>query len=124
VDAVLADGTPDTSGSPYSENIFTGECISVAMTFAYMGDRKTAEEVARRLMDNIVLRLSVGWELPNTIDAVTGEVVHAGRTFTRWSCGVCPWLLAARAFKRRARPEILSVGFSKALLSSLNVAVK
>ena len=76
VDAVLADGTPDTGGTPYSENIFTGECVSVAMTYAYAGDRKTAEEVVSRLMDDIVLRQGVGWDLPNTIDAVTGAVVH------------------------------------------------
>ena len=104
VDAVLADGTPDVGGSPYSQNIFTGECVSVAMTLAYGGDLKTAEEVVSRLMDDIVLRQSVGWELPNTIDAVTGGVVHGTDFYQMMVLWGLPLAFSGQSIKEACSP--------------------
>jgi uncharacterized protein (DUF608 family) len=76
VNAIRPDGTFDTSGSPHSDGIFTGECICVAMTMAFAGDVKTGNEIARRQMRNIVLQQGAAWDMPNITHSVSGEVLH------------------------------------------------
>ena len=73
--ALRPDGTIDPSGDTHSTAAFTGENICVAMTYLYAGQRAAGEDLARRLMENLVLRQGVGWDLPNQVNPESGEVV-------------------------------------------------
>ncbi|HZZ38145.1 MAG TPA: hypothetical protein VFE06_03365, partial [Acidobacteriaceae bacterium] len=58
-----------------SNGIFTGECLVAAATLIYEGRRDDGMEIARRMMEAIVLRDAAGWEMPNILDA-EGKVLH------------------------------------------------
>ena len=72
--AIKPDGTVDTDGKLQSTGIFTGETVCLAATYAYAGDKKTADECASMLMDNIIFGQRVEWDLPNNVDPETGKV--------------------------------------------------
>ncbi|MGA2404578.1 MAG: GH116 family glycosyl hydrolase, partial [Syntrophobacteraceae bacterium] len=76
VNALRPDGSFDTSGSPHSDGIFTGECVCVAMTMGYAGDGKTGNEIAERQMQNIIFRQGAGWDMRNIVHSVTGKILH------------------------------------------------
>jgi len=76
LNATRPDGSVDESGGRHSTDIFTGETICLACTFACAGDSETAEEIAHKLMENIALRQRAAWDMPNIIDRETGEVAY------------------------------------------------
>lgn len=76
VNAIRPNGAFDTCGSPYSDGIFTGECICVAMTMLYAGHSDTGSEIARRAMHNVVLRQGAAWDIPNIVNSSSGEIIH------------------------------------------------
>jgi uncharacterized protein (DUF608 family) len=75
LNAVRADGTIDPDNEQ-SREIFPGENMVVAMTMMYAEDRETGLEVARRVVDNLVLRQRVEWDMPNRVDPVDGSVTY------------------------------------------------
>lgn len=72
--AIRRDGTTDPGGELHSTGIFTGETVCLACTLAYNEDKQTAEEVALKVVDNIVRNQRVEWDLPNNINPETGKV--------------------------------------------------
>lgn len=75
LNAVRPDGTIDPDNEQ-SREIFPGENMVVAMTMMYTGDRETGLEVARRVIDNLVLRQRVEWDMPNRVDPADGKVTY------------------------------------------------
>lgn len=74
--AIRPGGDLDTSGGRQSTGIFTGECIATAATLAYAGDRVAALDLARRMMEDIVIRQRAAWDMPNILDGASGAVLH------------------------------------------------
>jgi uncharacterized protein (DUF608 family) len=74
--AIRPDGTVDPDGKLQSTGIFTGETVCLACTYAYAGDKQTAEECAFKLMNNLALGRRVEWDLPNNVSPETGEVTY------------------------------------------------
>jgi uncharacterized protein (DUF608 family) len=75
LNAAKRDGKREDSGGRQSNGIFTGECLVAAATLIYEGRRDDGMEIARRMMEAIVLRDAAGWEMPNILDA-EGKVLH------------------------------------------------
>jgi uncharacterized protein (DUF608 family) len=64
------DGTQELA----TYGIFPPETLILGMTYMYHGDRDTGAEICRKCMDNIVLRQGKEWDMPNMVNAETGEV--------------------------------------------------
>jgi non-lysosomal glucosylceramidase len=79
MNATRADGSLDHTAPPHSDGIFTGECLCLAATLAYENRATLGEEIARHMMEAIVLQDGAGWEMPNILDA-EGRVIH-GKDF-------------------------------------------
>lgn len=52
---------------------FVPEMIILAMTYIYQGDKEAGLDLARRTMENLVLRQRIPFDLPNQIKCSTGE---------------------------------------------------
>jgi uncharacterized protein (DUF608 family) len=117
VNAIRPDGAFDTSGTPHSDGIFTGDCICVAMTMGYAGDWETGNEVARRQMQNIALRQGAAWDMPNLVHAVTGEVIH-GHDFYQM---MILWGLPLAMSRQNINQACKSEGFIGRILSAASV---
>jgi hypothetical protein len=68
-------GKLDHSGTPQSDGIFTGECLSAAATIIYEDRASDGMEMARRMMAAIVLESRAGWEMPNLLNS-DGKIIH------------------------------------------------
>jgi uncharacterized protein (DUF608 family) len=68
-------GKLDHSGTPQSDGIFTGECLSAAATIIYEGRANDGIEMARRMMEAIVVQSRAGWEMPNLLNS-DGKIIH------------------------------------------------
>jgi len=64
------DGTQELN----TYGIFPPETLILGMTYMYQGDKQAGLEVCRRSMENIVLRQGKEWDMPNMVNADTGEV--------------------------------------------------
>ncbi|MHB9037977.1 MAG: GH116 family glycosyl hydrolase [Armatimonadota bacterium] len=74
--AICPDSSVDHTGEPHSNGMFTGETICLACEYAYAGDKDTAEAIAYKLIENIVMQQGVEWDMPNAIDPETGKVSY------------------------------------------------
>jgi len=54
--------------------IFPPETLILGMTYLYQGDKETGLEICRQCMENLVVRQKKEWDLPNMVNAETGEV--------------------------------------------------
>lgn len=76
LNAVRPDGSIDDGGPRHSTEIFAAENLAVAMTLFYHGDADTAHELSHRVMNNVVLRQRVPWDMPNMYEPENGEITH------------------------------------------------
>ena len=76
MNAIRPDGSIDDTGPIHSTEIFPGENIAVAMTMMYHGDTSTGSELAQRVMNNIVIRQRVPWDMPNMYEPENGTITH------------------------------------------------
>jgi len=105
VNALRPDGTLDTSGSPHSDGIFTGECVCVAMSMGYSGDATTANEIAERQMHNIVFRQGAAWDMPNIVHSTTGEILHGHDFYQMMILWGLPLALSKQSIHQACQPE-------------------
>lgn len=103
LDAARPDGSIDSSGSPQSDGIFTGECACVAATMAYNGQTETAIEIARRLYESIVLKERRGWDMPNLLDA-SGHVTHGTDFYQNMILWALPLAIASLSIHEACSP--------------------
>jgi uncharacterized protein (DUF608 family) len=75
LNAVRPDGTIDPDNEQ-SREIFPGENMVIAMTMMYAGGQESGLEVARRVIDNLVLRQRVEWDMPNRVHPADGRVTY------------------------------------------------
>ena len=54
--------------------IFPAETLILGMTYMYKGDMKSGMKVCFDCMNNLVLRQGKCWDMPNMVNADTGEV--------------------------------------------------
>jgi uncharacterized protein (DUF608 family) len=90
------DGTQELA----TYGIFPPETLILGMTYLYHGDRDTGSEICQKCMDNIVLRQGKEWDMPNMVNADTGEV----RFGTDYYQMMILWALPA-AFDRQSIAE-------------------
>jgi uncharacterized protein (DUF608 family) len=76
MNAIRPDGSVDESGPAHSTEIFAAENLAVAMTLMYHGDVDTGKELAHRVMNNVVLRQRVPWDMPNMFEPENGTITH------------------------------------------------
>ena len=62
--AFHADGRKNLDGGHQSTDIFLGECLVLASTMLYAGEGETGLEIARQLMETIVLKNGRAWDMP------------------------------------------------------------
>jgi uncharacterized protein (DUF608 family) len=67
------DGRRNSDGAHQSIDIFLGECMVLASTMLYTGEQETGLEIARQLMETIVLKNGRAWDMPGFLDNDTGE---------------------------------------------------
>ncbi|MFS8082694.1 MAG: GH116 family glycosyl hydrolase, partial [Ginsengibacter sp.] len=103
MNAVCPDGALDISGAPLSNGIFTGECIAAAATMAYEGLPDDGMEVARRMMEAIVLRNGAGWELPNLLNT-DGKIIHGDDFYQMMIIWALPLALRGEGIREACFP--------------------
>lgn len=67
------DGSVNNNGAHQSTDVFLGEIMVLAVTMIYAGDREVGIEIARQLMDAIVLLNGRAWDMPGFLNNDTGE---------------------------------------------------
>ena len=67
------DGSINTDGAHQSTDVFLGECLVLASTMLYCGEKETGLEIARQLMETIVLKNGCAWDMPGFLDNDTGK---------------------------------------------------
>lgn len=72
LNAVRTDGTRDPDNEQ-SREIFPAENLVVAMTMMYAGDRESGLRAAQRVVDNLILRQGLAWDMPNRVDPEDGR---------------------------------------------------
>ena len=102
--ALRPDGTIDETGSTHSTAAFAGENICVAMTYIYCGKRATGEDLARRVMENLVLRQGVEWDMPNQVNPETGQLVFGTDFYQMMIVWGLPLALAGQDISEACKP--------------------
>lgn len=101
VNGVRPDGTPDTTGEYHSASITIGETFCYAATCLYAGGPDTGMDMARRLYENIALRLRSPWNTTWNMDPQTGRLGWG----TEYYSNMCLWdLYGALTGKREFKP--------------------
>ncbi len=106
INGVRPDGAPDTSGKYHSAGITIGETFCYAATCLYAGGPPIGMEMAKRLYENIALRLRTPWNTTWNLDPLTGELGWGAEYYSN----MCIWdlygaLAGTRHLgKRGARP--------------------
>jgi uncharacterized protein (DUF608 family) len=54
--------------------IFPPETLILGMTYLYQGQREIGLQICQHCMENVVLRQGKQWDMPNMVNADTGEV--------------------------------------------------
>lgn len=103
LNSATRDGEIDDSGGRQSSGIFTGECLATAATLIYEGRRDDGLEIARRMMDAIVLKDAAGWELPNILDA-EGKVLHGDDFYQMMILWSLPLALQGHGIREASAP--------------------
>lgn len=103
LNAAKRDGTRDDSGGRQSSGIFTGECLATACTLIYEGRKEDGLEIARRMMDAIVVKDAAGWELPNILDA-DGTVLHGDDFYQMMMLWSLPLALRGHGIREATAP--------------------
>ncbi|MHB9038220.1 MAG: GH116 family glycosyl hydrolase [Armatimonadota bacterium] len=67
------DGSATHDGKHQSADIFLGECMVLAATMIYAGECEVGIEIARQLMEAIVLESGRAWDMPGFLDNDTGK---------------------------------------------------
>lgn len=67
------DGSVNPDGAHQSTDIFLGECMVLANTMIYAGEREVGIEIARQIMETIVLKNGRAWDMPGFLNNDTGE---------------------------------------------------
>ncbi|HWD18974.1 MAG TPA: GH116 family glycosyl hydrolase [Verrucomicrobiae bacterium] len=105
--ALRPDGAIDPTGSTHSQGTFPAENLCVAMTFSYMGRRAEGEDLARRVIENLVLRQGVGWDLPNQINPKTGAVTFGTDFYQMMIIWALPLAFSSEDIPTATRPGSL-----------------
>jgi len=66
------DGSVNQDGKHQSTDVFLGECMVLATTMIYAGEGEVGIEIARQLMETIVLKHGRAWDMPGFLDNDTG----------------------------------------------------
>ena len=106
VNAVGVDGLIDPDNEQ-SREILPGENIVVAMTLLYVADRETGLEVARRVVENLVVRQRVAWDMPNRVRSADGSVTFGTNVYQQ----MILWGLPAAIDGNNLREFTASGGF-------------
>jgi uncharacterized protein (DUF608 family) len=67
-----ADGRQNSDGGHQSTDIFLSECLVLASTMLYAGQQECGLEIARQLMETIVLHNGRAWDMPGFLDNDSG----------------------------------------------------
>ncbi len=87
INGVQPDGTPDTTGQYHSASITIGETYCYAATCLYAGGPDTGMDMARRLYENIALRLRTPWNTTWNMDPQTGRLGWGAEYYSN----LCLW---------------------------------
>ncbi len=71
---------------PYG--LFLSETLMVGMTYMYAGQRDTGLEICHRLMDNVVRRQRLSWDMPCILNGDTGSLYNGndyGQALILWT---------------------------------------
>jgi uncharacterized protein (DUF608 family) len=104
LNAVRADGTIDPDNEQ-SREIFPGENLVAAMTMMYAGDQETGLEVARRVVDNLVLRQRVKWDMPNRVHPADGKVTYGTDFYQQMVLWGLPVAIGRQDLKEFSAPD-------------------
>jgi uncharacterized protein (DUF608 family) len=97
INGVSPDGVPyDTKVHPngdHSLNIFVGENLCAAMTFAYEGRKETALEIARRMYAAMALKQASPWNQRCLLNGRTGLPEWGDDYYSNLAMWMCPMAL-------------------------------
>jgi hypothetical protein len=80
---------------------------------AYSGKKPLGEQIARRMIDAIVLKDGVGWEMPNILDA-SGKVIHGDDFYQMTILWALPLAFAGEGIHEACAPG----GFIRRILDA------